>query len=88
MDKYQSAYRSAHSTEIALVKVRINILQSIHNHKIVLFVLLDLSAAFDTVNNKYLLQILRISGIQGQALAWFESYLTDRKQNINCEGHK
>jgi len=47
----QSAYRMTHSTETALLKVKNDIMASIHNQKGVFLVLLDLSAAFDTVSH-------------------------------------
>ncbi|MGL5292380.1 MAG: reverse transcriptase domain-containing protein, partial [Aeromonas sp.] len=50
-------------------------------------VLLDLSAAFDTVDHKILLDRLHnYTGIQGQALQWFRSYLTDRYQYVHLKG--
>ena len=55
MEKYnlgedlQSAYRSAHSTETALLHVKDYIMTCLHKQQGVFLVLLDLSAAFDTV---------------------------------------
>ena len=64
----QSAYRQHHSTETALLKVKNDILMSMNNQHVTLLVLLDLSAAFDTVDNAILLQCLRdelgVSGIR------------------------
>ncbi len=46
-------------------------------------VLLDLSAAFNTIDHNILLNRLENSvGISGRALAWFKSYLSDRHQFV------
>ncbi|GFR88592.1 reverse transcriptase-like protein [Elysia marginata] len=46
-------------------------------------VLLDLSAAFDTIDHSILKRRLQMSfGIRGSALTWFESYLTNRQQTV------
>ena len=45
----QSAYRPGHSTETALLHVHYNILRAVDEQKAVALVLLDLSAAFDTI---------------------------------------
>ena len=50
----QSAYKPGHSTETALVKVQNDILTSIDQHGIVILILLNLSAAFDTINHDVL----------------------------------
>jgi len=85
-EPYQSAYRKGHSTETALVRVQNDIIRAIGEQKVVLFVMLDLSAAFDTVNHQCLLSILRELGVDGQALEWFSSYLECRRQVILIHG--
>ena len=70
----QSAYKPGHSTETALVKVQNDILTSIDQHGIVILVMLDLSAAFDTIDHDILFSRMEnILGITGQALASFKS---------------
>ena len=79
----QSAYRPAHSTETALVRVTNDLLCTIDNQQAVILILLDLSAAFDTVDHNILLQRLHEEiGVCWVPLQWFESYLTGRKQAI------
>ena len=80
---FQSAYKRLHSTETALLRVQNDILRAIDSRRSVILVLLDLSAAFDTVDHSILLQRLsRRFGIKGIALSWFKSYLTNRKQLV------
>eukprot|EP00794_Sanderia_malayensis_P015590 gene15590-17161_t len=56
------------------------------NQQLSILVLLDLSAAFDTVNHDVLLKRLKERcGVQGEALKWFESYLTDRFQMVKLK---
>ncbi len=86
-DPLQSAYKEFHSTETALVKVTNDILCAIDNKKLVILVLLDLSAAFDTVDHKILLHTLEHEfGIIGIALAWIKSYLSGRYQTVYING--
>ena len=83
LDKFQSAYRSGFSTETALLKVINDILVNINSGNLVLLVLLDLSAAFDTINHSLLLERLQSNaGICNSALSWFASYLTNRSQTV------
>ena len=54
----QSAYRRYQSTETALVKVANDVLLNMNSQRVTLLVLLDLSAAFDTVDHAILLKML------------------------------
>ena len=79
----QSAYRANHSTETAVLRVLSDILLALDSGDLAVLtlLLLDLSAAFDSVDHATLLQRLRISyGIGGSVIAWFTSYLSDRSQ--------
>ncbi|XP_072042975.1 uncharacterized protein [Amphiura filiformis] len=58
-EKLQSAYKKAHSTETALMRVKNDIMKCISNYKSVFLVLLDLSSAFDTVNHNMLINRLQ-----------------------------
>ena len=83
-EKLQSGYRAHHSTETALVKVANDLLLAADKGLISVLVLLDLSAAFDTIDHKILLLRLEHEvGIRGTALSWFKSYLSDRYQFVN-----
>ena len=84
LDPFQSAYRSGHSTETALLRVHNDILRIIDNGSGVFLVLLDLSAAFDTVDHTILLSFLENHiGLKGTVLQMFHSYLSDRSQRIS-----
>ena len=49
-------------------------------------VCIDLQKGFDTVNHKILLSNLEDYGIRGNALGWFQSYLTNRTQLVSICG--
>lgn len=83
----QSSYKCFHSCETALIKVKDDILRAIDEQRCVLLVLLDLSAAFDTVDHKKLLNVLADKiGLGGSALEWFASYLSARTQSVIIDG--
>lgn len=86
-EQFQSAYTANTSTETALLKVKSDMLCAVDRQEVVLLVLLDLSAAFDTVDHNVLLQRLyhRI-GISGTALKWVESYLKSRTSCVSIDG--
>ena len=83
-ETFQSAYKAFHTTKTVLVRVHNDILTAIDNNNTVILLLLDLSAAFDTVDHSILLSRLSSrSGIKRTVLAWLRSYLTSRKQFVN-----
>ena len=83
----QSAYRRHHSTETAIVSVMDDIIRSIDEGKVTALVLLDLSAAFDTVDHGTLLDVLhRRFAVTDTPLEWFGSYLTGRTQSVSVNG--
>ena len=82
-EPFQSAYRANHSTETALVRVANDVLRSVDRRKCVLLTLLDLSAAFDTVDHdQFLNRLERGFGVTGSARRWLESYFRDRYQSV------
>ena len=79
----QSACRSSHSTETPLLKIQNDIALSVDSGKAVALTLLDLSAAFDTIDHSLLYDCLHDwFGLDGTVLSWIKSYLSNRKQKI------
>ena len=79
----QSAYKKCHSTETLLVKITNDLLLAADERSATVVMLLDLSAAFDTVDHDLLLKILEEEiGLKGKVLSWFESFLKGRAQRI------
>lgn len=88
-EKMQSAYKTAHSTESALIRIQNDILLNLDKKQGVILVLLDLSAAFDTIDHDLMLQRLEESlGVKGAVLKWFSSYLKNRTSEISIEYEK
>ena len=84
---FQSAYRRSHSTETALLKVQNDILETLDKGSVTVLIMLDLSAAFDTIDHRTLLERFEhLFGVTGQALEWISSYLCDRYQVVTIEG--
>jgi hypothetical protein len=84
LSEHQSAYRPNHSTETVLLSVFNNLLDALDKNQAILLLLLDLSAAFDTIDHDLLLHRLQFQfGITGTPLAWIQSYLTERSQSVH-----
>ena len=88
LEPYQSAYKPNHGTETALLKVKNDILAALDNKKAVYLVLLDLSAAFDTIDFDVLNERLANSlGINGTVRSWIISYLQGRNIQVSIAGN-
>ena len=91
-DKYeilfnnQYGFRSKYSTLLALLYLHDKITSAINERKHTEGIFLDLSKAFDTVNDRILLNKLKHFGIRGLALEWIKSYLYNRHQYVEFNG--
>ena len=88
LHKTQSGFRTQHSCETALVNMIDLWMNAIDSGKMVGVVLVDFKKAFDLVDHQILIDKLKIYGIKGEALSWFNTYLTNRKQQVainNCK---
>ena len=80
----QSAYKVNHSTETAVLKVLSDILLALDSGDVGTLVMLDLSAAFDSVDHVTLLKRLKTSyGLRGNVIQWFASYLSGLTQCVH-----
>ena len=86
--KYQSGYRKGHSTDTAVLKIQNDTLLLIDKKSHVILMLLDLSAAFDTVNHEILVKKLQnLYGFGGHIVEWIKSYLAGRSFKVCVNGH-
>ena len=82
-NRYQSAYRRGHSTETALLRLLNDLCRAADAKSRSILILLDLSAAFDTIDSGTLLRRLEFTfGIHGRALDWIGSNLAERSQFV------
>ena len=82
-DPLQSAYRSQHSTETAILKIHNDIIEGLDAGKCTVLSSLDLSAAFDTVDHTICIRRLsHLYGVDGTVLQWFKSFLSNRDNKV------
>ena len=83
----QYSYRKYYSTEIALLEVRNDIVLNMNQQRVTLQIMLDPSAAIDTVHHGCLLNILNSKlGLDSIALQWLDSYLKNRSYRFSVNG--
>jgi hypothetical protein len=87
-DNGQYGFRNGHSTEHAVLEVVDRVTFGLDQGRMPLAIYLDLSKAFDTLNFEIVLKKLEHYGIQPTSLAWFESYLENRKQYVEINNVK
>ena len=84
---YQSAYRKHHSTETAVLKIVSDALLAAERGDVTLLGLLDLSAAFDTVDHGILIVRLHTAfGIRGSVLSSINSFICVQTQIVLFSG--
>ena len=82
----QSGFLCLYSTVTCLLKNTDDWYNGLDLGKLVGVVFIDLKKAFDTVDHDILCRKLEYYGIQQQQLAWFKSYLSNRKQFSRVDG--
>ena len=83
---HQSAYRKKHSCETVMLKIIDDIQESVSEKKMVMLVLLDLSSAFDTIDQDILLfKLMKHFGISGNVLKWIKTYLKGRTFSVRIK---
>ena len=83
---FQFGFRKWHSSYMALLTLMDKLISSLERKEFVIGIFLDFSKAFDTVDHAILLQKLCHYGIRGNALKWFTSYLSNRRQYVTYNG--
>ena len=78
-------FRPNHSTATALSQLYDFWIRGAENTELTAALLLDLSAAFDVVDHHILLEKLKLYNFSPRTIAWFESYLKNRKQIVVVE---
>lgn len=78
----QHGYLRGRSTLTAIYQFTQSILKLLEDNKLALGIFLDLSKAYDCIDADYLIKKMNNYGIRGNALRWFQSYLSDRQQRV------
>ena len=76
----------SHNTATALIQMYDQWIEEMEDGKLVGVMMIDLSAAFDMVDHRLLMQKLKLFGLQVGGIKWMESYLLNRKQSVFIDG--
>ena len=82
----QFAYRKGKGTDLANIKFARDVLNAFDENKYTISVFLDLSKAFDCVSHEILLEKLKFYGVNGKALDWISTYLSNRMNYVTYQG--
>ena len=82
LSRNQFGFRAMRGTNDAIIDIYEHVFSSFEKSEHSVAVLLDFSKAFDTVSHKILLEKLEHIGVRGRCLAWFHSYLSERRQYV------
>ena len=85
--KHQYGFLKGKSTEQNLLHVVNFISNALNSGNFCIGIFLDLKKAFDVCSHSILLKKLKKLGVEGVALDWFTSYLSNRKQRVDINGH-
>ena len=84
----QYGFLKNRSTVHNILQLTNKIAKELNEKKFVVGVFLDLRKAFDVVGHDILLNKLNKLGIKDKPLEWFTSYLSDRQQYVEINGHQ
>ena len=84
----QYGFWENHSTEMATVELLDRIISALDDKQLPISIYMDLSKAFDTLNHDILLDKLSYYGVEGTALQWFDSYLSNRSMYVEIDDMK
>ena len=84
---FQFGFREKHNTEHALLNFADKVTHALDECSHMVGIFLDFSKAFDTINHDILLHKLAHYGVRGNALEWFRSYLSNRRQYVFLNNH-
>ena len=83
--KYQSGFKTKHSTDLCLSYLNDKILKGFDNGIFTGMILIDLQKGFDTINHNIMLEKLKTISFCDETISWFHSYLTDRTFLVTIE---